>query len=190
MTTKEKLFEAAKIIFSEKGYWNTRVSDIVKKAGVAQGTFYLYFKSKEDIFREIVIQIKDSIVKVLTETQGNTFFEKIEKMNTQIVILLYENRAITEIFLYQLFSTHKELRNIYFQTVEFARKRLAELVSEGIKNKEIKKVNPENVANLLIGYKRMVFEDYILSKECPLKKVMELSREGLKIILDGIKRKV
>ncbi|MFN0224788.1 TetR/AcrR family transcriptional regulator [Paenibacillus caseinilyticus] len=52
--TKLKLLEAALVLFTEKGYHETKVSDIVKRAGVAQGTFYLYFQSKETIFTSII----------------------------------------------------------------------------------------------------------------------------------------
>jgi len=54
--TKEQLIAAAVEIFDERGFHKTRVSDIVAKAGVAQGTFYIYFKSKEDIFLTICLE--------------------------------------------------------------------------------------------------------------------------------------
>lgn len=50
---RTEIIEAARVLFAEKGYEATSVSDIVKRVGVAQGTFYWYFKSKEDIFHEI-----------------------------------------------------------------------------------------------------------------------------------------
>ena len=46
MDTKTKLVYAALAVFKKKGLEQTKVSDIVKQAGVAQGTFYLYFPSK------------------------------------------------------------------------------------------------------------------------------------------------
>jgi AcrR family transcriptional regulator len=52
--TRDKIIEAALNRFSEKGLHATKVSDIVKEAGVAQGTFYLYFKNKDEIFLAIV----------------------------------------------------------------------------------------------------------------------------------------
>ncbi len=51
---RHRLFEAATSIFAQKGYHATRVSDIVKEGGVAQGTFYLYFTNKEVLFTELV----------------------------------------------------------------------------------------------------------------------------------------
>jgi len=48
-TRKAELVDASTKLFLEKGYDNTMVSDIVKSVGVAQGTFYYYFQTKEDV---------------------------------------------------------------------------------------------------------------------------------------------
>lgn len=48
-----ELIEAAECLFAKKGYENTAVSDIVKEIKVGQGTFYHYFKSKEDILEAV-----------------------------------------------------------------------------------------------------------------------------------------
>lgn len=50
---RAEILEAARRMFGEKGYDATSVSDIVKSLGVSQGTFYWYFKSKEEAFHEI-----------------------------------------------------------------------------------------------------------------------------------------
>lgn len=60
--TRQNLLDAALHMFSEKGYQHTKVSDIVKKAGVAQGTFYLYFQNKESIFSSILQSATQSII--------------------------------------------------------------------------------------------------------------------------------
>jgi AcrR family transcriptional regulator len=53
---------AAGRVFAEKGVANTAVSDIVKAAGVAQGTFYLYFKTKEDVLVAVVERTVDRLL--------------------------------------------------------------------------------------------------------------------------------
>lgn len=53
-STRERLLRAAKIVFAERGYHGTRVSDIVREASVAQGTFYLHFAGKDDAFRQLI----------------------------------------------------------------------------------------------------------------------------------------
>ena len=51
--TKNKIIDAAKELIKEKGLSNVSVDDITKHAGVAKGSFYVYFKKKEDIVGEI-----------------------------------------------------------------------------------------------------------------------------------------
>ncbi len=49
-----ELLAAATAVFAQKGFHDTKVSDIVTAAGVAQGTFYLYFKGKNDVFFRLI----------------------------------------------------------------------------------------------------------------------------------------
>ena len=51
---KQQLLDAAGDLFAERGYAETRVIDIVHRAGVAKGLFYWYFENKEALFRELV----------------------------------------------------------------------------------------------------------------------------------------
>jgi AcrR family transcriptional regulator len=50
--TKKRIFETAVSLVKEKGYENVTVSEICKTAGLAKGSFYVHYKSKEDIVRE------------------------------------------------------------------------------------------------------------------------------------------
>ena len=54
---RTELIETAESLFSQKGYEYTAVSDIVKKINVGQGTFYHYFKSKEDILEAVAEKV-------------------------------------------------------------------------------------------------------------------------------------
>ncbi|MCX7769740.1 MAG: TetR/AcrR family transcriptional regulator [Proteobacteria bacterium] len=65
--TKEELINIGKDVFSEKGYFLSKVSDIVKKAGVCQGTYYLHFESKKDILAEIINEFHKDVYKILFE---------------------------------------------------------------------------------------------------------------------------
>jgi len=64
---KQLLLDAALDVFSENGYWATKISDIVAKANVAQGTFYLYFKNKEELFKEMLLDINNESKKEMQE---------------------------------------------------------------------------------------------------------------------------
>ncbi len=50
---RKQLLDAATRVFAQKGYWSASITDIIRFAGVARGTFYLYFRSKRDVFLAI-----------------------------------------------------------------------------------------------------------------------------------------
>src|SRR6187402_3789819 len=50
---REAILRAAIKVFAGKGYFNSKVADIASEAGIADGTVYLYFKSKDDILHSI-----------------------------------------------------------------------------------------------------------------------------------------
>jgi AcrR family transcriptional regulator len=52
--TVRKLLEAGMIEFEERGFNGVRVDDVVKRAGISHGTFYLYFANKEDLFKALL----------------------------------------------------------------------------------------------------------------------------------------
>ncbi len=187
MNTKERLLLSAKEVFSEKGFHKTKVSDIVKKAGVSQGTFYIYFKSKEEIFKELILQLKEKILKIVKEKYDSSLEGNLLQMNKEFLKLLYENKKIAEIFLYQIFPVSESFKKIYFETVEEIRRYLTEIIDEAVKKEHLKNVSPDNIANMIIGYKRMVFEDYILLQRKSFQETLSLSEEGIKIILAGLK---
>src|SRR6185312_10432116 len=55
--TLAKLLEAGIVVFGERGFHAARVDDIVTVADTSHGTFYLYFSSKEDLFRALVADV-------------------------------------------------------------------------------------------------------------------------------------
>src|SRR6185295_15821485 len=67
----QQIIEAAVRVFARKGYYNSRVSDIAREAGIAAGTIYLYFRTKDDIlvtlFREKMAQFVGSLRKAIAD---------------------------------------------------------------------------------------------------------------------------
>jgi AcrR family transcriptional regulator len=56
---RKELLDAATTVFASKGYWTASISDIIEAAGVARGSFYRYFQSKQQIFVAIVDQFRE-----------------------------------------------------------------------------------------------------------------------------------
>ena len=61
--TLEKICRAAERLFSEKGYYNTSITDITTEATVAPGTFYIYFSDKKSVFRYLLEDLGSSLRK-------------------------------------------------------------------------------------------------------------------------------
>jgi AcrR family transcriptional regulator len=64
---RQQLLEAATWVFARKGYRRAAVSDIIARAGVARGTFYLYFKSKEEVFLAIVEDFHGRVTRAIAD---------------------------------------------------------------------------------------------------------------------------
>lgn len=59
LETRARLLEAAKVVFERDGFLDARISDIAEEAGVSHGSFYHYFGSKEEAFREVATRIDE-----------------------------------------------------------------------------------------------------------------------------------
>ena len=59
--TRRRLLEAAEAVFAELGYHEASIVKITEAAGVGQGTFYLYFASKKDVFDELVVDLNHRV---------------------------------------------------------------------------------------------------------------------------------
>jgi AcrR family transcriptional regulator len=76
--TRKKLLESAERIFAEVGYHDASIVKITEAAGVGQGTFYLYFQSKKQVFDEVVLDLNSRVRAAMTEAaeQGSTRAER------------------------------------------------------------------------------------------------------------------
>ena len=80
LATREKLLETAEELFGTKGFFSTSVVEITREAGVAQGTFYNYFSSKEEIFQEFFEKLIGSFLSQLQEETAKASSIKEEVM--------------------------------------------------------------------------------------------------------------
>lgn len=98
---RTNILDAAYELFIEKSFKNTSIDDVVKKAGIAKGTFYLYFKDKHDLMDRIIIRKGALVLKyVLEELKKKkenlpmTFPEQMVFITDRIVDYLEKNKEI------------------------------------------------------------------------------------------------
>ncbi len=100
---RQQILMHARDVFAKRGYHAAKIEDIVLAAGVARGTFYLYFDDKRAIFEEIVdrflARIGIAILRVDPRDPGRTVADQIKENIRRIVGILLEDRSTTKIFL-------------------------------------------------------------------------------------------
>jgi AcrR family transcriptional regulator len=96
------LFHAANL-FGSRGYHAVSISDIIQAAGIARGTFYLYFDNKHAIFEELldrlVVRIKSCIKKVDISKGAPPVEAQLVSNLTAVLDLLIKDRALLSILL-------------------------------------------------------------------------------------------
>jgi AcrR family transcriptional regulator len=78
--TRKQLLKAARFVFERDGFLDARIADIAEKAGVSYGSFYHYFDSKEQIFRELVEELEVSLLSVTPADTGPR--DPVERIRT------------------------------------------------------------------------------------------------------------
>jgi AcrR family transcriptional regulator len=73
---------AALKLVIQTGFSGLKMQDVAKEAGIATGTLYIYYPSKEDLINELFVETKREIANVMLspENQSNTFYETFKKM--------------------------------------------------------------------------------------------------------------
>ncbi|MGH7295907.1 MAG: TetR/AcrR family transcriptional regulator [Polyangiaceae bacterium] len=100
---RQQILTVARDVFAKRGYHAAKIEDIVAAAGVARGTFYLYFEDKRAIFEEIVdrtiARLGMSIVRVDPHDGSRTVADQVRENIRRIVGILLEDFATTKILL-------------------------------------------------------------------------------------------
>ncbi|MDP2842955.1 MAG: TetR/AcrR family transcriptional regulator [Acetobacterium sp.] len=88
---KNTIYACAKLLFEAKGFKDTNVPEIAQSAGIATGTFYLYYSSKENLFMDIFmdenVKLKQSILAAVDTTREPlTVIQEIMQLNNQGIL--------------------------------------------------------------------------------------------------------
>ena len=106
--TREKLLQAAETEFGERGYYEAAISGITQRAGVALGTFYVYFDSKEEVFRALVYymgqltrswiaeRVDESADRVTAEREGLKAFIDFVRDHRDLYRIIAEAQFVAE----------------------------------------------------------------------------------------------
>lgn len=177
---KQAIVDAATDCFAKLGYHATSISDIIDSAGIARGTFYLYFKSKHDVFRSILDEFIKHIgdqIKTINLTGKISPADQMRLNVERLVDAVLERPGPAKIIFNEAVGLNPEiddkLRSFYGKLILMIEKSLA----KGIALKIVRPVDPRLAANIIIG----AFKEVMIQKT-----VFKQSRFSRKSIVDGL----
>jgi AcrR family transcriptional regulator len=133
--TRELLVRAARGVFIRSGYLDARVSDIVREADIAHGSFYTYFPSKREVFQEVVNQVGELIQQAVAHTiddvpgdvlgnleRANRRYLDVHRDNAEILALVDQVATADPVIL----ESRVQARRAHLSRIEATIKRLQE----------------------------------------------------------------
>jgi len=152
----QEISEAAFEVFTEKGYAATRVDEVAKRAGVSKGLLYLYFKTKEELFkaviRSVVTRRVDALLLAVEETELSSeafmrgplleFMKQIPRSPVAVVIRLLIAEG----------QRHPDLVDYYWDNVvSIGLTAIARLVERGIERGEFRDTAVTELPQLVLA---------------------------------------
>lgn len=184
---REAILRSAIRVFARKGYFNSKVADIAGAAGIADGTVYLYFKSKEEILHSIFDRAMGEFIaegrREIAEMESPT--EKLRRIAELHLERLGSDKDLAIVFQIELRGSTKFMQEFsaagFAEYLEIIRKTIKEGQEEGLFRPDLK---PVVAAKILYGALDEMVTNWILSKkDYPL---APFAGEVLKVFYGGI----
>jgi AcrR family transcriptional regulator len=181
--TRHALLEAAETVFGARGYEEASISEITQRAGVAQGTFYVYFEDKKAIYIELVDELGSRLRRFLAAaTDGIEDRLEVERAGLAAFFRFIRTHGALYRLVRQAEFVDKPAFRRYYD-------RLAEGYAAGLAKamdaKQVRRANPEIVAYCLMGMADFLGMRWVLweKDDAALERVVEtaaaLIRDGL-----------
>ncbi|KMY54203.1 TetR family transcriptional regulator [Bacillus sp. FJAT-27231] len=153
---QKKIIEVAITLFAEKGYSNTATSEIAKMAGVAEGTIFKHYGTKENLLLSIMVPfIKDFFPAMADELIGEimndkcTFEEFLRAFLTNRIAFISENREIFQVVIKEIIYKEELKNEILPYLLEAASVRLVKVIEIFKQRGDIKDIPNDSILKML-----------------------------------------
>lgn len=163
----QQIIEAAVRVFARRGYYNSRVSDIAREAGIAAGTIYLYFKTKDDIlvtlFRDKMAEFVDSLRKAIAGERDAA--SKVRTLVRLHFSLLEKDPELAEVLQVELRQGQKFFRGASGQEIGAYFALIGSVLGEGVSERRFRSSLSVKVATkMLFGAMDQMATSWVLGK--------------------------
>ncbi len=186
--TKRKIFETSMKLFAKKGYDATSIEEITATVGVAKGTLYYHFSSKEEIFNFLIeegIKLLQNSIDIKTAKFPN-YIDKIKAIVLIQIKIVVKYEDLITILLSQFWGNEERNKTCKKYILSYIYK-IEQIVKEGIERGEIKKGSPQAIASEIYGLIGSSLIYKIRNQEEI--DIMKLYKEFENTIIEGLKVK-
>ncbi|CUB59141.1 HTH-type transcriptional repressor KstR2 [Bacillus subtilis] len=158
---RKEILETAERLFLTKGYTKTTVNDILKEIGIAKGTFYHYFKSKEEVMDEIIMRvIKEDVAKAKVIV-SNPNIPVLEKLFRVLMEQSPKSGDIKDKMIEQFHQPNNaEMhQKSLVQSIIHLSPVLTEILEQGIEEGIFSTSYPQETIELLLSSAQVIFDD-------------------------------
>lgn len=157
---KNEILDVAGKLFGKKGYDATSTNDILKEIGIARGTLYYHFKSKEDILDAMIERITNNLVANASEIAGKKDVPVLQRL-TQMMLVLNVNNDLGHEIKEQIHEPQNALMHQKMQERLLAgiTPIATNLIEEGSAQGICQTDYPAEVAEMTLLYSNIVFDD-------------------------------
>ena len=186
--TKRKIFETSMKLFAEKGYDATSIEEITATVGVAKGTLYYHFSSKEEIFNFLVeegLKLLQNSIDIKTAKREN-YIDKIKAIVLIQIKIVAKYEDIITILLSQFWGNEERNEKCQNHVYEYISK-IEKIVQDGINKKEIKNGDARAIASEIYG---LICSTLIYKKREGINMdIMKLYHEYENTVINGLRIK-
>lgn len=159
------LLQAALTLFTEHGFHGTPTSKIAKEAGVATGTLFHYFGTKEELINQLYLGIKQDLGQRLVEGVHNepTLRSKIRKIWLNFVVWSLENSK--KLLFFNQFSSSPYISNLTRDEATLQLRFLHNLIEEGQRQEVLKQMPAEMLFDISTGMAQVMSMHFLQHPE-------------------------
>lgn len=163
---KNEIIDTASCIFAQKGYDKTSVNDILNAIGIAKGTFYHYFKSKEEVLDAVIAKATDMIAQQAEEVINNSGMSPEDKLLGVFMSMQIENQ-MEEGLLEEMHRPENALmhQKSLVSVINVLTPMLTQVVKEGIEKEVFHSEYPEQYMQIFMASATTLLDDGIFQVE-------------------------
>lgn len=158
---KSEILDAAEILFISKGYAKTTINDILQTVGIAKGTFYHYFKSKEEVMDAVIRRMIDAGVEAAKKIASDSKLTVQEKLFQMILAQRPNKENNREQMIEELHHVNNaEMhQKSLVESIRLLSPVLAEVVAQGVKEKVFNTPFPRESVEFLFTSSQFLFDE-------------------------------